>query len=81
MSKVKIELTPYNSMTIMSFLREFVNDDTKDDYQLKAIHQAVNQYEEELHKNITNEQIEDCRAENQVNQLIGKSPLSKSNVG
>jgi hypothetical protein len=72
---VKIELTPYNGMTILSFLREWINDDVKHDPQFQAIREAVDEFEASLTKNITNDQITDAVAENQVNQLIGKSPV------
>jgi hypothetical protein len=35
MKNVKIELTPYNALTILSFLREFINDDVKLEKLLK----------------------------------------------
>jgi hypothetical protein len=71
---VKIELSPYNALTLLSFMREFVNESNTDDYRLNAIHEAVNQYEKSMTKNITLDQIDDAKVENQVNQLIGKSP-------
>jgi hypothetical protein len=70
---VKIELTPYNALTIVSFMREFVQRE-EDDPKLQALCGAINQFEDQVIKNITNEQIDDCHAENQVNQLLGKSP-------
>ncbi len=71
---VKIELSPYNALTLLSFMREFVNDSCVEDYRLTSLMQAVDQYEKSMSKNITMEQIDDAKAENEVNQLIGKSP-------
>jgi hypothetical protein len=76
-NKVKIELTPYNALSILSFLREFVNDDNVNEPAFKAIHEAVDEYNVSLIKHITPEQVNDGQQENQVNQLIGKSPIRK----
>ena len=78
--KVKIELTPYNAMSILAFLREWVNDDVKGDYEFKAICEAVDQYEKEVASKMTDEQFDDMHRENVVNQLIGKSPKRKGVV-
>lgn len=74
MKKVKVELTPYNGLEILSFMREFINDDIKHDPALTSIRAAVDEFEASLTKNITNDQITDAQAENQVNQLLGRSP-------
>lgn len=79
MKNVKIELTPYNAMSILAFLREFINEDNNDDPKFKAIHDAVDQYGSQITKNISMDQLDDYNAENQVNQLIGKSPKAKNN--
>lgn len=71
---VKIEITPYNALTILSFCREFINDDNKDNYMFKAIHEAVQQFENQVYEKIDDTMFEDAMQENQVNQLIGKSP-------
>jgi hypothetical protein len=72
--KVKLELTPYNALAIIKFCREFINEDNKDDYRFKAIHEAVDEYEKEIYKNVSIEQLDDAIAENKVNHLIGKWP-------
>lgn len=74
MSKVKLELEPYNAIIILSFLREFVNEENADEYQFQSIHEAVKEYETELSRRLTEEQWNEIDAVNQVNQLIGKSP-------
>lgn len=71
--KIKIELSPYNAAAIYGFMREFINEENADEYRFKAIHEAVDEFEKELNK-ITSDQLEDLIAENQINQLIGKSP-------
>lgn len=72
--KVKIELEPYNALQLLAFLREFINDDNSDEYKFRAIHESVNEYESEIRKKVTNEQMDEVNAVNQINQLIGKSP-------
>ena len=71
---VTIELTPYDALAILKFCREFINDDTKGDYRFKAIEDAVNEYEKQIYKKVSSEQLDDAIAENQVNRLIGKWP-------
>lgn len=73
-NKVPIELRPYTAITILGFLREFVNDDLVGDYMFQALREAVDEYEQQVSRALTDEQLEEIRAENQVNQLIGKSP-------
>lgn len=73
-TKVPIEMKPYNAISILSFCREFINDDLCDEYRFKAIKEAVEELESQLGRNLTDEQWEEIRAENKVNQLIGKSP-------
>ncbi len=77
MAKVKIELEPYNAITILSFCREFVSEESCREYKLKAILEAVNELQTELAKRLTEEDWEEIHATNEVNQLIGKSPVRK----
>ena len=74
--KVPIALRPYNAMVILSFCREFINDDTCDEYKFQAIKEAVDELEIQLGRHLTEEDWEEIRAESQVNQLIGKSPVT-----
>jgi hypothetical protein len=76
-TKVPIELSPYNALSILAFCREFVNDDLVDEYKFTAIREAVDQLELQLHRNLTDEHWEEIHIENKTNQLIGKSPLRK----
>ncbi len=71
---VNLELNPYNAITILAFLRDFVNDDLADVYMFQAIREAVNEYESELAKKLTDDQWNEINMVNQINQLIGKSP-------
>jgi len=73
MSKVKIEMTPYNALTILSFLKEFESD-LENHPHCKSLKEAINNYEESLCHNMTSSQVDDAKAENAVNQMIGKSP-------
>ena len=73
-SKVPLELKPYNAATILAFCREFINDDLADDYKFKAIKEAVDELELQIAINFTDEHWEEVKQENQINQLIGKSP-------
>jgi len=72
--KLKIELEPYNALAIVSFLREFVNEENANDYRFKAIHDAVAAYESQVYDRLTNEQLDDALRENEVNKLINKWP-------
>lgn len=72
--KVHIKLSPYTAIAILSFLREWINDDLPDEYQYTAIKEAVAEYQKEVYDNMTNDQFEAARLENSVNKLIGKSP-------
>jgi len=73
--KVRIEMKPYNAISILAFCREYVNDDLSDDYKFEALREAVQELELQLTRNLTEENWEEIRSENQVNQMIGKSPL------
>jgi hypothetical protein len=73
-TKVPIELKPYNAVAILAFCREYINDDLADDYMFQAIREAVDEFELQLARNLNDDQWDEIRAENQVNQLIGKSP-------
>lgn len=72
--KVKIELTPYNAMHILSFCREFINENTPEQYIFKAIKEAVDEMESELAKSLTDEHWQEITAESAINELIGKVP-------
>lgn len=73
--KVKISLTPYNALTILGFLTEFKEDIEAMGEKGTALKLAVDEFESELSLKMTDEMLLDGDAENQVNQLIGKSPI------
>lgn len=72
--KLKIELEPYTALALISFLREFVNEENADDFRFKAIHDAVAEYEKQVYDRITPDQLQDAMHENEVNRLTGKWP-------
>ncbi len=74
MENVRISLTPYNALAILSFCREFINESTKGDIKFKSIQDAVDEYEKQINKNMSQAQFEDALEENNINKLIGKWP-------
>lgn len=75
--KISIELTPFQALAILAFMREFVNDENKEVAELAAIHEAVEAYEQEIYNKVTYEMMEDVEAENEVNFLLGKQPQNR----
>ena len=73
-NKIRIEITPYNAISILSFCREFINEDTPNKYHFQAIKEAVDELELQLGRILTDEHFEEIRAENELNKLIGKIP-------
>ena len=72
--KVKIELTPYNALAILAFLREYINDENKHDSRFAAIHESVDEYAKEIFTKANNEQISAGIFESKVNDLLGRHP-------
>ena len=66
-----IELKPYTALEILKFLREF---DYSTDNELASLGEAVKEFEDEICKNIRNDQIEDAVAESKVKELLGLRP-------
>ncbi len=78
MSKlVKLSLRPYTALAILSFMREYINDENKSDHRLKAIHEACDEYQQQITENITDDQIEDAKLELHVNYITNRHPPSK----
>lgn len=73
-NKIRIEITPYNAISILSFCREFINEDTPNKYHFQAIKEAVDELELQLGRILTDEHFEEIRAEDELNKLIGKIP-------
>lgn len=74
MSKVKLQLRPYTALGILSFMREYINKSNSNIQELAAIHEAVDEFEEEIGKNISTDQIEDARLEVRVNDITNRHP-------
>lgn len=72
--KVKIELRPYDALTILSFLREYINDENKNDPQFASIHETVNAYEKEIYEKVDVNMVEDAALESEVNRLTNRQP-------
>lgn len=73
-SKVVVRMTPYNAISVLAFCREFVNEDLENDYKFQALREAVQELEDQLNRNLTDEHWEEIDHETEVNDLIGKSP-------
>lgn len=78
-SKVKIELRPYDALAILTFCREYINDSNKHNPWFTAIHEAVSNYEEEIFNNLSTEQLADAKLECNVNYIADRHP-PKSNT-
>lgn len=72
--KITIQLTPHNAICILAFLCEFFTDENKHEPEFAAMHEALEEYESEVVKNMTYDQIDDAIAEAEVNKLLGKVP-------
>lgn len=68
---LNIELTPYQAVTILGFLREF---DYNEHPLLKALGQVVQSFEDELYTKMDNTQMEDAFAEVEVKKLLDQCP-------
>ena len=66
--KILIRLTPFAALSLIEFLR-LVDYDMPG---MNAIGQAVDQFECQVHLNLSDEDIEDAIAERAVNKLLGK---------
>lgn len=72
--KLNIELSTYDAVSILSFCQEWFNSDNRHVMKYRAMHEALDRLEFEIYSKVTMEQAQECCHENQVNQLIGKSP-------
>lgn len=76
-NKVLIELRPYDAITIMAFLQEYINEDTKSMKGFQPINEAVDAFAKEVCKNMTEEQISDAALESDINNLTKRHPQKK----
>lgn len=66
-----IELSPYQAISIMSFLKEF---DYSDHPNLKSLGESIKSFEKEVYKNFSEKEFYDAIAETHMNILLDKSP-------
>jgi hypothetical protein len=66
-AKVTIELDTYNAMDLAAILINIKKENLHEDYKV-----AINQFNYQLAKSITNEQIEDVKARNSIKELVKK---------
>lgn len=76
-SKIVVSISAYSAISVLSFCREFINDDLSDEYQFEAIKEAVKELEETVAMQLTDEHWEEIHQTSQLNQLIGKEPPPK----
>ncbi len=70
--KIKIQLSPFDAITIGRFLKSFEGE--MNHPKLEALKKAIVNYEEELMNSFTLEAIDDAKAEQAMNQLLGREP-------
>jgi hypothetical protein len=70
--KVTIKLKPFDALAIYSFLNEF-----KPQFghpKLKALSEAIQEYQKEVEKRLTNDQITDAYMQREIFRAIGTEP-------
>ena len=70
--KVNIQLSPFDAITIDSFLQSFEGE--MNHPRLEALRKAINSYSEQVCSQMTEEVLEDAKAEQAMNQLLGREP-------
>lgn len=78
---VKIEIDAYNAVKVLSFCREFVNDNLPNKYMFQALKDAVDEFERVVALQLTDEQWTYIKACDEVNGLIGKVPDDNAGHG
>ncbi|HEY4326125.1 MAG TPA: hypothetical protein VGN20_19200 [Mucilaginibacter sp.] len=73
MQKIKIELSPHDAMLLASFHAEFAGDLVGDN-RFISLNVAINNYFEQVVKNMDDTKLDDAMAEIEVNILLGRSP-------
>lgn len=74
-----IELTPFAALSILSFLREYVNDENKDVEVFSSLHKCVNEYENDVILKLSKRQLDDALAEVAMHRLNGSCPNNGEN--
>jgi hypothetical protein len=77
MQKMKLELRPYTALAILCLCRTMVNDDTKNSSTLVAIHESIQEYEDEILRKISTSDLGDALLEQSINVLTGRQPNTK----
>ncbi len=72
--KIHISLTPYAALNILSFLREYINDDLVDDPNFQTIRENVDEFEREVANKVTSADVGAATHELVIDRLIGKVP-------
>ncbi len=75
--KVTIELNPADALRLCIFLEEY-KPKMEGVRQLGGLLLAVNDYQEQVYNNITDDQFEDAKAEMSMAELLGMEPPSKN---
>lgn len=70
---MKIELSNHDAIILASFHNKFLNALKKDEHFI-ALKMAMNNYMDEVVKNLPPDGLEDAKAEVEVNILLGRSP-------
>lgn len=73
-NKVCIELRPFDAITILCFLREYINEENNQIPELAALHECVDAYEKQIYAKLSNEMIEEAYLENAINDAAGRQP-------
>ena len=68
--KIKIELRPYEALSIMCFLKEFNYSHP----QLQALSNSVDAFEKEIYLKVSSDHVKIAEAEREVDILLGKNP-------
>jgi hypothetical protein len=71
--KIHISLTPYAALNILSFLREYINDDLVG-AEFQTIRENVDEFEREVANKVTSADVEAATHELAIDRLIGKVP-------
>lgn len=72
--EIVIKIDAYQAITIISFLREFVNDDIPNDYKLQHIKECVDEFEQKCACQFMDEHFDYIHEMAEIDSMIGKTP-------
>jgi hypothetical protein len=75
MEKLKISLTPYTAICIYKFLSEWESEMEKQPF-LISLKECYQEYQQEVLRKITKEQLEDAVLQTKINQILLRDPPS-----